>query len=99
MSIKSGPDPRIPKSVDPKRMKRPTHKTIEMAIKISTAFAQLALLGFVPPPNDHTKNMMMFTNGIADTSRVMIQSPVEITGVGLFSGVSIMGWFSLFCNL
>lgn len=34
-----------------------------MAIQMSRAFAQLALLGFSVLPNAQTNSMMMFTNG------------------------------------
>lgn len=75
--------------------KRATDSTIEIAIQISIAFAQLALFGLVPPAKDQTKNMMMLTSGMTETSMVIIHSPIETMGVEVFSGVSIMGFLRL----
>jgi len=61
-------------------------RTETTASQIKAAFAQLALLGFSPAPNDQTKSIINPTSGMAEIRMVIIQSLVEIT---------IAGWFSI----
>jgi hypothetical protein len=60
----------------PNKIKSRIAKIIPIAIQSSVAFAQLALLGFVPPLNAQTKSMMNPTRGMALINIVKNQSPV-----------------------
>ena len=71
------------------------HIMIDMANHISIALARLALFGLVFRLKAHTKNIIIFTTGITETSRVISQSLTETTSVELFSGVSILCWLSI----
>jgi len=62
--------------------KKIMYSKIPIATQISAALAQLALLGFVPPLNAHTNNMMSPISGMAVISNVTNQSPT--VKIGLF---------------
>ena len=49
---------------------------MKIANQINEAFAQFALLGWVPAPKAHTNNIMMFTTGINVIKSVSTQFPV-----------------------
>lgn len=77
-------------SAEPKISIIITQITIEMVSQIRIALARLALFGLVFRLKAHTKNIIILTTGITETSRVTSQSLTETTGVELFSGVSIL---------
>jgi len=62
--------------------KKNTQSTIPITIHIKVAFAQLALLGFVPPEKAQTNNSIRLTKGITKRSMVTNQSPVVTGGAG-----------------
>ena len=77
-------------SAAPNNTNRMTVRKIPIASQIRHAFAQLALLGFVPPLKAQTKSIIRPINGIAQINNVRTQSPVLT--IWLF-------WFSISLDL
>jgi hypothetical protein len=63
-------------SAAPNNTNRMTVRKTPIASHIRHALAQLALLGFVPPPKAQTKSIIKPINGIAQRNKVKTQSPV-----------------------